>query len=285
MPLLLLVSLIWAFSFGLVKHLTAGLDSAFIAATRLAIALLVFLPFLRCRGLAFPTRLAFAGIGAVQFGLMYLAYNESLRYLKSHEVAVLTLTTPLFVTLLADTFDRTFRFRALLAAVLAVIGGGVIVMKTAPSAGTVTGVLLIQFSNLAFAFGQVCYRRLRTQPAQAALRDRDVFGLLYAGAFALTLPASLARTNFSALPLNATNLGILLYLGLIASGLGFFLWNLGATRVSAGTLAVLNNLKIPLAVAVSLVVFRESADLPRLLVGAAIMAFAVWIAERKPAAG
>jgi drug/metabolite transporter (DMT)-like permease len=67
----------------------------------------------------------------------------------------------------------------------------------------------------------------------------------------------------------------------IASGLGFFLWNLGATRVSAGTLAVMNNAKIPLAVACSLLFFGESASLPRLLLSLALLATAVWLAENR----
>jgi drug/metabolite transporter (DMT)-like permease len=267
MPLLLLVSLLWAFSFGLIKHLTAGFDGAFISAARLGLALLVFLPFLRLRGVAPRTAFALVGIGALQFGLMYLAYNESFRFLKSHEVAVFTLTTPIFVTLLADAFDRTLRGPALGAAVLAVLGGAAIVV-------------LIQLSNLAFALGQVLYRRLRaTRPE---LRDRDVFALVYLGAFALTLPVSLARTDFAALPLTPPNLAILFYLGLIASGLGFFLWNIGATRVPAGTLAVMNNAKIPLAVAVSLLVFGETADLTRLAIGGVVLGLAVWLAERRP---
>ncbi|MCX6956438.1 MAG: EamA family transporter [Verrucomicrobia bacterium] len=277
MPFLLLVSLIWAFSFALIKHLTKDFDGAFVSAARLGLALLVFLPFLRLRGLAPRTALSLAGIGAVQFGLMYLAYNESFRFLASHEVAVLTLTTPIFVTLLADAFDRTLRARALFAALLAVLGGAAIVVRSLPTAGTFAGVALVQLSNVAFALGQVLYRRLRAR--QPDLRDRDIFGLLYAGAFAVTLPVTLARTNFAALPFTPTNVGVLLYLGLAASCLAFFLWNLGATRVTAGTLAAMNNAKIPLAVAVSLLVFRESADLPRLALSIALMALAVWLAE------
>ena len=68
---------------------------------------------------------------------------------------------------------------------------------------------------------------------------------------------------------------------MLASGVGFFLWNLGATRVGAGTLAVMNNAKIPLSIAVSLLVFGEAAHLPALLASLAVMAFAVWLAERK----
>ena len=164
---------------------------------------------------------------------------------------------------------------------LAVLGGACIVVKTAAVGGTFTGLLLVQLSNLAFALGQVLYRRQRAH--RPALRDREVFGLLYAGAVAVTLPVCLLRTDFAALPLTPTNLGILLYLALAASGLGFFLWNRGATQVSAGTLAAMNNAKIPLGIAVSLLVFGETADLTRLICGGMLMIFAVWVAERKTA--
>jgi drug/metabolite transporter (DMT)-like permease len=276
-PYLLFVSLLWAFSFGLIKKLT-GLDGAFISAARLGLALLVFLPFLRVRGLPRRTAATLALIGAVQFGLMYLAYNESFRFLKSHEIALFTLTTPILVTLLADAFDRTLRPAALGAALLAVAGGACIVVNTTAVSGGLTGIALVQLSNLAFALGQVFYRRWRTQPQHAARRDRDMFALLYLGAFAATLPVTLLRSDFSALPLTATNFGILLYLGVVASGVGFFLWNLGATRVRSGTLAVMNNAKIPLAVACSVFVFGEKADWPRLLAASALIGTGVWLA-------
>lgn len=273
MPLLLLVSFIWAFSFGLLKRL--GLDSTFVSAARLGLALLVFLPFLRLRGLASRTAFSLAGIGAVQFGLMYLAYNESFRFLKSYEVAVLTLTTPILVTLVADAFDRTLRTRALLAALLAVAGGACIVAKPGSVGGTFTGIALVQLSNLAFALGQVLYRRLRA--SHATLRERDVFGLLYAGGFAVAFAAMFTRDI--EVILHPAQLWTLLYLGVIASGVGFFLWNRGATQVSAGTLAVMNNAKIPLGIAASLLVFGESADPVRLTCGAALMVAGVWVAE------
>lgn len=280
MPYLLFVSLLWAFSFGLIKKLT-GLDGAFIAAARLGLALLVFLPFLRLA--AMKSRVAFklASIGAIQFGLMYLAYNESFRFLKSYEIALFTLTTPILVTLLADAFDRTLRPAALVAALLAVAGGACIVVKNSAVHGALRGIALVQLSNLAFALGQVLYRRLRAQPATATWHDRDGFALLYLGAFAVTLPATLLHSDFNALALTASNLRILFYLGVVASGLGFFLWNLGATRVRSGTLAVMNNAKIPLAVLCSIFVFGEAADWPRLLAAGALIGAGVWLAETK----
>lgn len=279
MLLLLFTSLLWAFSFGLTKRLT-GLDGAFISAARLGLALLVFLPFLRIRALPWRTRWMLVAIGAVQFGLMYLAYNEAYRYLKGAEVALFTLTTPVWVTLLADGFERTLRPRGLLAALLSVLGGAAIVFRTSAVEGTLLGVGLVQLANLCFALGQVLYTRVR--PRIAGVKDHHVFALLYLGAVAMALPVTLARTDFATLTLGAPQAGTLLYLGVVASGLGFFLWNRGATQVSPGTLAAMNNAKIPLAVAVSLLLFGEEVDLPRLLLGGTVLALAVWVAERKP---
>ena len=275
---LLIVSLLWAFSFGLTKGLTSGLDGTFVATARLFLALLVFLPFLRFKGLTPRTAATLAGIGAVQFGLMYLAYNESFRYLPAYQVALFTITTPILVTLFADALDRKFRSRALLAALLAVLGTGLVVFQSGALDATLRGFLFVQLSNVAFAVGQIAYKRFRV--THSSLRDRDIFALPYAGAFVVALTVMLLKPSFS-VTLEGTHLLTLAYLGAIASGLGFFLWNKGATQVSAGTLAVMNNAKVPLAIACSLLFFGESADLPRLLVSLAIFAAAVWLAEKR----
>lgn len=278
MPYLVAVSLIWAFSFGLIKGRLVGLDSAFISVARLGLALLVFLPFLRLKGL--PPRLTamLIALGAVQFGLMYLAYNESFRLLQAHEVALFTLTTPVFVTLIADALDRTFRVRALAAALLAVFGTVVVVFQGQHVRPTLLGLFLVQLSNIAFAVGQVSYKRLRAR--HPALRDRDIFGLLYAGAFVVTLLACFARSGFPA-TLSSSQMIVLAYLGVLASGVGFFLWNIGATKVGTGALAVMNNAKIPLAVACSLLFFGEYADIPRLAISLVLLTTAVWFAEKR----
>ncbi|HEY1108783.1 MAG TPA: EamA family transporter [Opitutaceae bacterium] len=275
---LVVVSLIWAFSFGLTKGKLAGLDSSFVSAARLSLALLVFLPFLRLRGVSVATGGKLVAIGAVQFGLMYLALNESYRYLQAYEVVLLTITTPILVTLLADALDRTFRWQALAAAGLAVIGAAFIAVRSTELKLTLTGVVLVQLSNAAFAIGQVAYRQLRLR--ETALRDRDIFGLLYVGAAAVTLLVMFARVDLSTVSLTSTQIWTLLYLGILASGVCFFLWNIGATQVSSGTLAVMNNAKAPLGVACSLIFFGESAPTLPLLASLAIMGLAVWLTNR-----
>ena len=278
MPFLLLVSFVWAFSFGLIKGRLGGLDSSFISAVRLGLALLVFLPFFRTRGLNWKLAFSLAAIGAVQFGLMYLAYNESYKHLPAHQVALFTLTTPILVTLFADALERTLRGRALLAASLAVAGAAVVAAKENMLVGSLTGFGLVQLANGAFAIGQVLYRRVRAQ--NQGINDRQVFALLYAGGFAVTLPLAVAQNDFGSLALTPSQTWTLFYLGVIASGVCFFGWNLGATRVRAATLAAFNNAKVPLGVACSLLFFGESANLPRLLIGGMLLVVAIALAEK-----
>ena len=274
---LLVVSLLWAFSFGLIKGNLAGVDANLIAAARIGIAALVFLPFLRLKQVSRPLALRLLGIGALQFGVMYIAYNYSFKYLSAYEVALFTIFTPIYVTILNDAITRRFRRVNLWTALLAVAGTGVVVMNGWVESQVLTGFLLVQVSNLAFAFGQIGYQKVMRAAPQ--VKDLSVFGLLYLGGFFAAGLSSALFTPFAQVALTGKHILTLGYLGLIASGLGFFLWNYGARRVEAGTLAIFNDLKIPLSIAVSLLVFREQANVVNLILGGAIVLAALALHE------
>jgi len=274
---LLLVSLIWAFSFGLIKGNLTGVDATFVAFARLFIAALVFLPFIRFKKVKRPTALKLALTGLLQFGVMYIAYLEAFQTLKAYEVALFTIFTPIFVTLIDDAFSKRFNLLHLVVALITVAGTAVIEWESIQSPGVLSGFLLVQLSNLCYAFGQIYYRRLLAFHPE--LKDREVFGYLYLGAVIITAIAMLFFTPISSITLTVNQSITLLYLGLVASGLAFFLWNIGARKVNAGTLAVFNDLKIPLAVLVCLLVFGESANLSRLLIGGAIIVSALVLNE------
>ena len=280
MALLLLVSFIWAFSYGLIKNRLAGIDSTAVATLRLALALLVFLPFFRPRRLKLRLALQLAALGVAQFGVMYLLYQRSFLYLPSYAIVLFTLTMPLYITL-ADAFvARRLHVRYALAALLALAGAAIVVLNGTLHGDLLIGFLLMQVSNLCFAAGQIAWRRLRPH-FPSGTTDASLFALPYAGALAICAAVSLVITPWSAVHVSSDQTIALIYLGAISSGACFFWWNLGATRVNAGTLAVFNNAKVPLGVACSLVFFHESANLPRLLASGALMAAGVWIAEKK----
>jgi drug/metabolite transporter (DMT)-like permease len=275
MPLLLLVSLIWAFSFGLIKGELTGLPSSAVAFIRLAIALAVFAPFLRLRNLRAADSIRLILTGAVQYGLMYVAYIQAFSHIKAYEAALFTVFTPIYVTLINDLFERKLGLIALVAGLLAVTGGVVIEYRQLSSPDLWRGFLLMQSANLCFAFGQIFYRRTMSRLPKSCT-DLNVFGLLYLGAVLITAPAAV-NTNWSALVITPKQAGILLYLGAIASGLSFLLWNIGARQVGTGTLAVFNNLKIPLGILVSVLLFGEETSWPHLLIGGIFMATALTV--------
>ncbi len=275
---LIIVSLIWAFSFGLISTFLRGVDPYVVATLRIAIAVLVFLPFLKSKETPGKFVWRFVLIGGVQYGLMYASYMYSYQYMEAHKVALFTVTTPVFVSLLNDLFQRQFRKRYLMVAVLAVIGALIINWKTIDYEQTTLGILLLQASNICFAVGQVFYRKILRQNTE--LKSKHHFAYLYLGGFLVT---GLLMINFSDLSLVEINLEqwvVIALLGMISSGLGFFLWNYGAVQTSGGTLAVMNNLKVPLAVIVTLLLFEGSANLPRLFLGGGIIIGSVLWSER-----
>jgi drug/metabolite transporter (DMT)-like permease len=270
------VSLIWAFSFGLIKSGLASVDSNFVAALRLGISFLVFLPFFRPRtvGRGLAARLILCG--AVQYGGMYVAYLAAFHYLKAYEVALFTILTPLYVTLLNDLLHRRVNWVSLGAVALTVTGAWIVQGGGALSAGAWLGFLLVQASNLCFAFGQIYYRRLL---GRQVVNERQIFALPYLGGLLAAGLAAAWLTPWRSLAVSPNQWLMLAYLGAIASGLGFFLWNVGARKVNAGALAIFNDLKIPLAVVVSLVFFGESANLLNLLLGGGLALLALLLNE------
>lgn len=276
---LLLVSLAWAPSPGLIgEYLSGRVDPALVSFVRVTLALVVLAPFFRARGLRAREMFVLALIGAVQFGVMYVAYTTAFEFLKSsYMVAVLTIVTPFLVCLLDDLWERRVRAWPWLAAGLATAGAGVIVCSHPLTAADWRGVALVQLSNVCFALGQVAYRRWRL--ARTKIADAQVFALLYLGAVLVTLPV--AAPAFGTLPhLGAPQWTVLVFLGVVGSGLGFFLWNYGAARTSSGVLAVMNNAKIPLMVACSLLFFDKPTDLTRLAIGGGLIVAAMILAER-----
>jgi drug/metabolite transporter (DMT)-like permease len=277
MQYLLIVSLIWAFSFGLIKTSLTGIHPALISTIRLSLALLVFLPFLRLKKIPRKTALKLVATGVVEYGLMYIFYNYSFQYLKAYEVALFTIFTPIFVTLMNDYLNKKFDLAHLLTSVLAIVGTAIIVQTSFARPDMLTGFLLVQCSNLCFAIGQVVYKRIMTDLPE--VKDQEIFGYLYIGAAASTLLVALAVVQWTTVVITSTQAWTLLFLGTVSSGLCFFLWNYGARRTNIGAVAIFNDLKTPLSITVSLLIFGEKASVPHLLIGGVLVLLALGINE------
>ncbi|MDN7126682.1 EamA family transporter [Pseudidiomarina terrestris] len=274
------VTALWAASFSLIGEFLAGQVDGYIAVfIRMALALLLFLPFWRPGRLALPKQLALAGIGAIQIGVMYLLLYHAFLYLNVAEVLLFTIFTPLYVTLIDEVvFQRKhLPWSWWSAAALAVIGAAVIRFNPL-SDDFLTGFFLIQGANLCFAAGQVFYKRL---PLGDERNQIHVFALFFIGATLTTGLAMAAFANFSMQPATALQWGILLWLGLAASGVGYLAWNLASKRVNTAQLATMNNMLIPAGLLVNFLFWGDQVDWLRLAIGAAILASAVYLASLK----
>ena len=280
---LAIVSLLWAFSFGLIGSALSGVDSFFTATIRLGCATLLFLPFLRAKEIVRIDRVRLVLIGAIQFGVMYACYMRAFQYLPSHLVAIFSILTPVYVVIVHDLRQRTFSSRYLIAALLSVLGAAAIKAKTIPTGDFWIGFGLMQAAGIAFAYGQVAYRDWKRNNPQT--KDRSVFALLAMGGTACAGIAGVLLSDWSTLEVKADQWKAILYLGFVASGVGFFLWNKGASKSNPGTLAAFNNAVVPLAVLCSLFIFGESQSIDmengiRLALGSTLILGALVISQR-----
>ncbi len=272
------VTLLWAFSFSLIGVYLAGqVDSWFSVLIRIALASVLFLPFLKRKGIPPLLIVKLAAIGGIQLGLMYGFYYKSFLLLTVPEVLLFTVFTPIYVTLIYDLLKKRFSAWYLVTAAIAVLGA-VVIKNTAINENFIVGFLVVQGANLCFAIGQVCYKKLMENQT-ITIPQHTIFGYFYLGALIVAVIAFLLFGNTAKLPTTSTQWGILIYLGLIASGLGYFAWNKGACQVNAGALAIMNNALVPAGLIVNIVIWNRNIDLISLTIGGAIIVFSLWLNE------
>lgn len=276
MLLLWTVTLLWAFSFSLIGVYLSGQVDDFVSVfLRVVLALAVFAPLLlRAR----PGRRAVGAlmaIGAVQIGLMYLFLFHAYGYLSVPELLLFTIFTPLYVTLIDEVLigRRHVPGRFWLGAALAV-GGAAIIRYGGLSPDFVTGFCLVQAANLCFAAGQVAYKRVELG---STVSQVQAFGFFFLGAVLVAGVGVVLFADHARWPTTALQWGVLAWLGLGASGLGYLGWNLGAKRVNTGQLAAMNNMLIPAGILVNFIFWNRDVDWPRLLVGGIVIGAAVWV--------
>ncbi|WP_317180187.1 carboxylate/amino acid/amine transporter [Lelliottia amnigena] len=275
MALLIITTILWAFSFSLIGEYLAGhVDSYFSVLMRVGLAALVFLPFLRLRGQTFKTILLYMLVGAMQLGVMYLFSFRAYVYLSVSEFLLFTVLTPLYITLIYDLLSkRRLRWGYVLSALLAVAGAAIIRYDKV-SDHFWTGLMFVQLANISFAMGMVGYKRLmETRP----MPQHNAFAWFYMGAFIVAVVAWFMLGNPQKLPTTTVQWSVLVWLGVVASGLGYFMWNYGATQVDAGTLGIMNNVHVPAGLLVNLAIWQEQPHWPSFIIGGAVILASLWV--------
>ncbi|AKA38517.1 carboxylate/amino acid/amine transporter [Yersinia ruckeri] len=278
MLLLVITTILWAFSFSLIGEYLAGqVDSWFSVLMRIGLAAVVFLPFLRWKNIQRRVIALYMIVGAIQLGIMYLFIFRAYLYLSVPEFLLFTVMTPLYVTLIYDLLRRQrLRWGYALSALLAVVGAAIIRYDQL-SEHFWLGLALVQAANICFAIGQVGYKRLmEVHP----IPQHTAFSWFYLGALLVAAVAWFAFGNPNKLPTTELQWGVLIWLGVGASALGYFMWNYGATQVDAGTLGIMNNIHVPAGLLVNLAIWQEKPHWLSFIIGGTVIMASLWVHRR-----
>lgn len=271
---LIFVSILWSFSFSFIGiYLSGQVDSYLAVLIRFTLAAIVLTPFLKLRNVPRNFIAKIIGIGAIQIGLMYMAFYNSFLFLSVPEVILFTIFTPLYISFFGELFEKKINFAYILSALIAVIGAGIIRWNNI-SPDFLIGFLLVQLANLSFGTGQILYKyAFKSLAAEQIdrIKNRDIFALFYYGAILIALPATLIFGNLEKIPHSKEHYLVLLWLGIAASGVGYVLWNQGARKVNNGTLAIMNNVVIPIGILVNLIIWNTETDFTKLIIGSAVI--------------
>lgn len=276
---LIIVTLLWGSSFSITGHMLAGqVDGFFTVFIRTLIAALIFVPVLRWRALPVPFITGLWLGGALQFGVTYALAYQSYTLLSVPEMLLFTTLTPLYISLINNALNKRFNPWTLLATVFTVSGG--VVIHYQPLTGDFwLGFFILQLANASFAGGQVLCRRLLLK-WQPAISMPHLLGHFFLGAVLLTAPLYLAFGNNHHLPQTAVQWQIILYLGIVATALGSLWLVKGSLQVSVTTLAIFNELHVPIGLIINLLFWDSAIPLLRLSAGCLCIAVAIFINYR-----
>ena len=237
----LLTIIIWSNTFVSSKILLHnGLSPAEIFAIRFALAYVAIIPFthskLWCDNL--KDELLMLVLGATGGALYFLAENTALKYTGVSNVCLLVCSAPLLTALLARWFGKSEKMssRLITGSLIAFAGAALVIVEDWKHMQLkLLGDMLALCGALSWAVYQLIIKRMCGKYSTVFItRKVFAYGLLTIAVFFVFDHPSFPLDNM----LHPVVAGNLLFLGIIASGLCFWVWNividhLGAVATSA----------------------------------------------------
>lgn len=265
---LLAASTIWGLSYLATKTALRDMGPFELAAGRMLLAGGVFLPlYLRTRkALSLREQLVAGGLGVT---LYYVLFTFGLVEARATDAGVIQASIPAVTALLAIPLlgERALPW-TWAGIALSSLGVAILLLGTAAvGAGSLAGDLLIVASVLDWALYSIYVRRLsRRVPASAITATALVVGA------AMLMPFGVAELALIAPRPTPAGVAALLYSGLAASALGYWLWTYGLAGVEAGRATTYLNL-LPFVAALSgALLLAERIGVVELLAGVLIVA-------------
>jgi len=238
----LLVTIIWASSFILVKVVLAHAGPLTIAGLRYFLGFACLLPLLARRGQGRGGRswrlwLALAAIGVCAYTVGNGAFFWSLRYLTATTLAFLGAFTPLLVLAAGIIWLREIPLRRQAAGIGLTLAGSFLFFAHGLRPGEPLGLLLATVGLAAFAASSVLTRRIA--------RDRQIGTVMLTAAplaigGGLLLLIALPLEGAPALP--PLGWGIILWLALVNTAVGYMLYNHALQALDAFEINTILNL-------------------------------------------
>ena len=269
MKLLIATTLIWSFSFSIIGNvISSAVDSWSLAFYRSLLGFIFFLPWIKKSKIS-KYQFKLIPIGALQIGLMYIFYLSAFNFTSVPRVLLFTTTTPLYIAITDSLITKKFRSSIYLLAFFSTLGA-ILIRSTYFDLNDLVGFFFIQCANICFAFGQILYKNLKMKNNVYTNIYSD-FAFFFFGSLLVSCGGLLISPYSLPLSLGIVDVIAILWLGIIATGLGYFMWNRGAVVVSSSTLAVTNNLVIPLGLFVEVLFFSSNPHLELLIIGSCII--------------
>ena len=282
LPLLAVATtlVLWASAFVAIRHLGEEFSPGALSLGRLVVGSLVLGAVLMTRGWVRPRKadwLPLVTIGLLWFAIYNVALNEGERRVDAGTAAMLIQLSPVLIAVLAVLFLRE-RSAPTLWIGLVVAFAGVAVISLATSSGSnsdVLGVLLCLVAAAAYSVSVILQKPLLSRmPAIQVTWIACTIGAVVCLPFAGQLVSEAAAAP-------VTDLGWVVYLGVLPTAIAFTTYAYALTHMSASSLGVTTYLVPPITVLMAWVLLDETPP-AMAYVGGALALVGVALARRKP---
>lgn len=272
--MLVAVMVLWGASVPVSKAAVAEVPPLLLAWLRFALAALLLWPAYRTRRRAGAPAVAWRpafGLGLTGIALYYLGYNVGLVYTSATHAALIQSATPALTLVLAAVWLRERFAPAAVAGVVLSIAG-VLLIVSGRTAGAhapdpLLGNVLIVGAVGAWAVYTILAKRSAHLDPLVVTVATSVAGVV------LLTPAVVVEFALGArMALTATGFAAVLYLGVVASALGYAMYGASLRVLGAAQASTYLNLLPVVAVASAAVMLGERIDVRTLAGGVAVLA-------------
>lgn len=262
------------------RFVVSASDPVMLAVFRFGLGFLLLLPLALARGSRWPRGrdwLSVAALGVMFYGVFFVVYGEALIYTTAARGSLAVSTLPLLTMAVAALLRRETLTTRKVAGVIVAMGGVFVALaaglqQAPPDAWR--GDAMMMAGMLGMALYNVLSRPLMARSSALAYACAGM-------GFGSAANAILAWQGGSLQAVQAFGAGqwaAVLYLGIFAGALGFYLWVYALERASPTRVA--NTITVsPIAAALLAALLLGEPLAPSLIIGVAAVAAGIWIAS------